>query len=289
VADLNESSVNDKLILENPHHLTLEYESKPREIVQEYGAEPYPKSAGGGWETNSEYYRDRVKVLSEYSEPRAINSEYPNYEYDYSVHDSVVMEIGRHKIGDSRDYIAKVRDTQAPVFVDANVSGELPGVTIGFWEGGNNVTPKNPSIGWPVVIDSSQYFEVTWSSELNSETGFQQVYHITYTATDKSIAKNSSTAIQEITVDKTTSAKPYSVKNEIIIYPNPARNLLYIDCPEVSKTEQLFFNVIDFNGRKVLQKQTFNKTLDVSQLKPGNYILKINSENKTFYKKFVKN
>lgn len=70
---------------------------------------------------------------------------------------------------------------------------------------------------------------------------------------------------------KTSSTE---VKN-FSIYPNPAGDVVNIETKQ--NTNNLNIQVFDINGRKVIQKDISTKTLDVSQLSRGIYLLKINS------------
>ncbi|MDD3078810.1 MAG: T9SS type A sorting domain-containing protein [Paludibacter sp.] len=79
---------------------------------------------------------------------------------------------------------------------------------------------------------------------------------------------------------------PSSINNMqdeyIVLYPNPVKNILYISASEQSVPYQV--SVFDIMGKKLLE-QRVKKSLNVSNLKKGYYILKIN-ETKSF--QFIK-
>lgn len=68
------------------------------------------------------------------------------------------------------------------------------------------------------------------------------------------------------------------------IYPNPANDKMTIN----GLSGNYSLEVFDMNGSKVNAKQ-IGEQVDVSALTPGVYMLKINAENTTSVKKFVKN
>ena len=85
------------------------------------------------------------------------------------------------------------------------------------------------------------------------------------------------------------SPYPLSIdKNEIdtiTIYPNPSDETLSLN---VMDTE-IGYEIYCLNGRLIYQDETFNKSLDISFLSNGIYILKITSQGKSLFKKFIKN
>lgn len=79
------------------------------------------------------------------------------------------------------------------------------------------------------------------------------------------------------------------ILNDVIIYPNPAKNILSIK--DLSPAYQTTFAVIDFMGNLKLQAITKNSdsyNLNITSLKPGNYLLKIEIGNNIVTKNFIK-
>jgi hypothetical protein len=78
-------------------------------------------------------------------------------------------------------------------------------------------------------------------------------------------------------------------KDSFAIYPNPATNAITVGSKEfeVNKVE-----ILNFLGQTVLSQNENLKQdeirIDISQFKPGNYILKITADNEVFAQKFVK-
>jgi len=67
-------------------------------------------------------------------------------------------------------------------------------------------------------------------------------------------------------------------ENSLVIYPNPTNNILFLSSYSSGKVR-----IIDFSGKEVLSG--FEKSIDVSQLKNGAYLL----ENQGLFYKFLKN
>lgn len=76
----------------------------------------------------------------------------------------------------------------------------------------------------------------------------------------------------------------FSIENKVIIYPNPTSNILKVETSlTIDKVE--VYNVI---GRKIDTLLFNNNEVDVSDLTPGIYLLKIHSEGSIGAKKFIK-
>ncbi len=65
------------------------------------------------------------------------------------------------------------------------------------------------------------------------------------------------------------------------VFPNPSNTILQIEGVDSIQT----VNIIDLNGQSILQEVGHDKSLDVSQLEAGIYILKIVSEEKLYIQK----
>lgn len=77
--------------------------------------------------------------------------------------------------------------------------------------------------------------------------------------------------------------------SKIVMYPNPVKNNLTISNPVFSAEN--FIEIFDMTGRTVFTsnaKYETNFSIDVSNLKTGNYIVKLTTENGTAVKNFIK-
>lgn len=67
------------------------------------------------------------------------------------------------------------------------------------------------------------------------------------------------------------------------IYPNPTSNYIYFN-----KLESQFIEIYNLLGKKITQKEIVNKSINISNLKPGVYFLKFLLNNKFVTKKIIK-
>lgn len=82
-----------------------------------------------------------------------------------------------------------------------------------------------------------------------------------------------------------SSVKENALVESINVYPNPVANMLHIDNEESISSIQ----ILNMDGREILSIDHVTKTVDVSRLVPGQYILKANAVNqKIFRSTFIK-
>ncbi|MCQ2279826.1 MAG: T9SS type A sorting domain-containing protein [Bacteroidales bacterium] len=80
-------------------------------------------------------------------------------------------------------------------------------------------------------------------------------------------------------------------QSNIIVYPNPLRDKLFIKLNHWDKTQNTTCQIFDMNGKLVLKKKVTEETvqINVNNLKSGNYIIEIVSSNEIISSsKFVK-
>lgn len=80
-----------------------------------------------------------------------------------------------------------------------------------------------------------------------------------------------------------TSTEEVNARNQVTLYPSPANNLLNIIC--TTPIDEI--EITDMQGKQI-QKTRSQKTIDVSTLKSGLYLVKVTSENKVSTTKFQK-
>jgi hypothetical protein len=82
-----------------------------------------------------------------------------------------------------------------------------------------------------------------------------------------------------------------NLRNDLLIYPNPATEILNVSFPNLSNSSEVC--IIDLMGKTVLNLSEINThdrllRLDLSSLKKGIYFLKINTGNETIIRRIVK-
>jgi hypothetical protein len=73
--------------------------------------------------------------------------------------------------------------------------------------------------------------------------------------------------------------------NAISVYPNPAVNQIH-----VISNQKLDFGLFDYSGKNLLTGSVDSKinTIDISQLAPGLYLLKLSNQQTQFVQKMIK-
>ena len=87
-----------------------------------------------------------------------------------------------------------------------------------------------------------------------------------------------------IFVDITNATNNFDTETNIVIYPNPANDLLYIK----SNSDIKSIGILDLNGNKIREINNSVKHIDISNLNKGIYFIRINTEKNIFYSKITK-
>ncbi|MDG5490993.1 FG-GAP-like repeat-containing protein [Psychroserpens sp. SPM9] len=77
-----------------------------------------------------------------------------------------------------------------------------------------------------------------------------------------------------------------SFVNDLILYPNPTKDVLNIST--IDELHNAVYTIFDINGKRVLNSKLNQNTIDVRSLNTGNYILRIVSGNTIKSQKFIK-
>ncbi len=122
------------------------------------------------------------------------------------------------------------------------------------------------------VIDFVEYHDsLPWPVEANGGGYF---LHLTDINSDNSLAEN-----WTFSSNLTVSAKDNLLETVVNVYPNPAQSKITI---EGNQHQIDSFEIFDLSGRKMMAGTEINSnrfTVDVGQLLPGIYILKLSSTN----------
>ena len=85
----------------------------------------------------------------------------------------------------------------------------------------------------------------------------------------------------------TTNIKSTFIKKkDIKIYPNPTKNTLHIECPELIH-KNISCKIVDLNGKIVQQEKLTGNVIDVSTIGKGIYFLNLNIDDKSLNQKFI--
>ncbi|MCG2611603.1 T9SS type A sorting domain-containing protein [Flavobacterium sp. SM15] len=84
----------------------------------------------------------------------------------------------------------------------------------------------------------------------------------------------------------TLSANEFKM-NEITFYPNPVKDVLYLNMPNAISVNE--FEIYDSLGKKVSTNTLSNNQINVAELSNGVYLLKLKTDNGVYSNKFLKN
>jgi hypothetical protein len=79
------------------------------------------------------------------------------------------------------------------------------------------------------------------------------------------------------------------ISENIRLYPNPAKDYLYIEIPKEFSLQHAVLQVVNASGKVVMQQNALSYTLqiDVGQRKPGLYLLKLTNDKVFATKRFI--
>lgn len=123
-------------------------------------------------------------------------------------------------------------------------------------------------------------FKIKTKSTLATGDSFSNKANIYFDYNAPIITNTYTTTVQNILA----ASEVINTKNDFSIYPNPVQDILYIRSnDEVTKAE-----IYDATGRILRTTGVKNNSVSVSDLKTGNYIIKIFTKSKTMTYQFIK-
>ncbi len=156
---------------------------------------------------------------------------------------------------------------QVPYFLAVGSEAYTFNNTMEFYEGYPGVKDK-------IIVDGAGHFELYWMPEYVSPVA-EGVANFFKAQINTKKTSSSENAINNSVVN-----------NELIIYPNPVKEELFIQFD--NSTDLIEVSVIASDGRTVLNKNIRNgQKLNVFELQTGMYILKAKSGSKTKMEKFL--
>jgi len=178
-------------------------------------------------------------------------------------------------------------------------------ITPSFWF--NNPAPYNfghasnpyTLMSWDNIVASNTIYtnaDVTYraSTYIDLLEGFETNYPTSFTALIDPVECTGTGEIERVTQGGVSTWQEAAVPDEIeknigpgiIVYPNPAENMINVIVQNDQSTSQLY--IFDIHGKLQIEKQTFSlgeiQQIDVSGLIPGVYFIKVGSN----YSKIIK-
>ena len=166
--------------------------------------------------------------------------------------------------------------------------------TVNFCSHTNTIFPNNlilcPNTTdtiWTQLADSYQWLDYLGNPIAGATNQSLEVYSGYYSVitTINGCDERSPEMLVDGWMDCDLSNDDFEKPVEVIIFPNPAQNILNIQTQETIKDAYVY----DLLGKKVTVNQISTNSIDVSNLSQGMYIIKVIAENdKTFSTKFIK-
>lgn len=148
-----------------------------------------------------------------------------------------------------------------------------------------DVQSTTATLSWHVAASSINLFKIVYREKGTTTNWFEKENKKDTTATLTALSPNTTYEWQMRTFCDTSKSRivygddfttlSSGAKKAISLTPNPAKNFLKID--GLSKTGKTKLTVYDFIGNILVAASSGNKTynLNIEKLKPGNYLLKI--------------
>ncbi len=165
-------------------------------------------------------------------------------------------------------------------FVYTFVTGNAPFHYLWHWGDGTSDTIANPSH----TFNNSGYYNISLK--------VTDAFGCISTFSDSSYLQKTTDAIISMTVipKETTGISDNEISNQIMIYPNPAKENLTIDFKNNVYIQNNIVYIYNLGGQLLLQQSIKQEktNLNISNLTKGMYIIKISNDKKTNVSKFVK-
>lgn len=102
-------------------------------------------------------------------------------------------------------------------------------------------------------------------------------------------AFNMNTLYTEIYITQTSSIKEEIVNNQVLVYPNPAKDIIHISIPNSQLNNEHNVVLLDHNGRRCFMQNFDTQTFSINTigLPSGSYLLKITTEKNIYSEKLV--
>ena len=169
---------------------------------------------------------------------------------------------------------------------DISVSGEGGATTIDVQDGTlqmeTEILPENAtvnSVTWSIVVGSAN---ISYEGLLTATTNG--------TVTVRATANDGSgvTGETDIVISNQNVGINVVDNNMLQIFPNPATGVITLDFNDIKATGNV--SVIDITGKTIYKsenKNLSNSKIDLSNLKKGLYLMKIETENNTFNERII--
>ncbi len=193
--------------------------------------------------------------------------------------------------GSNQEYFFSVRETQDNGYIiggeatsnDGDVSGNH-----GSYDAWIVKLDNMGALQWQKAIGGSGFdFAHAYSILQTSDGGY--VFAGSSSSNDGDVSGNIGLLdfwIVKLGTENNMGTENILVKNNISIYPNPAKDFIYINLPETEKIKSI--SITDISGKLIKIANSKENKVDVSFLPNGVYFLKIETNHTTYNRKISK-
>jgi hypothetical protein len=137
----------------------------------------------------------------------------------------------------------------------------------------NNDSQDVKSTTWPVIADDANVIALSGGKLVINNSGGTKVYEADYTGTVPVFS----------TVTEVKEIKEKVAVNQVKLYPNPAKDIVYID----GLVNETYVTIYDMLGKKVLVAKTNQSVIQLKGLKSGVYSVAIPTEKGVVNQKLI--
>ena len=192
----------------------------------------------------------------------------------YDVYKSSIELRKSHPVFTGDDFTYSLNGSVKSLVLNNNSMNALVAVNIDVNQ--QNETLDFQHNGWWYEYFSGDSIEVNGITNLSMNPGEYRVY------TDTKLSMPS--------ILNTVNINDYEMANwEVEIYPNPSANILNVDI-KGCENQKIKYTIINYSGKIIKQENKFMKemTLNIEDLKQGNYYLILEQNNNIISKEFIK-
>lgn len=149
-----------------------------------------------------------------------------------------------------------------------------------------NLIRLNPNGSVDTTFDIGTGFDLGDNNTYVSKLHLQSDGKILVNGNFKEYKATSSTYLVRLYGGDTVLSDEDFTNDKIVLYPNPAKEVLYLSLPE--NTGGFSCTIVDISGKIVYQNNASDTSINVASLAKGIYILKVKSGQKELHSRFIK-
>lgn len=165
------------------------------------------------------------------------------------------------------------------------------------WDYNANTQNVNFSVFQTQSDSSVSFFETPLPITVYGSGGQEQTFRLELTQDGQYFSKPVGFEVTSITIDKdvqlisnnntsTLNVDGFALENQINVYPNPVKSVLFIDNPGNISIQEIRINSI--LGKEIYKNSEFTPSISLKELSDGVYFITIKTPKGAIVKKFIK-